>query len=246
HLPPPPFLLSSFPPSSLSSLPPLSSFSLFFFPLLFSFFSPSFSFSSFLPPFLLLLFPPPLLPFSFLPFFSLLPLPLSFSPFPSPFLSSSPFFLPFTFIHFIYTLYLILLKLNYLFFIISPNYLPYEYENESNQKYFELIENQQELNVELVQKQSFNPKPPGVDVSYMVTPYGIKLWAVKKNIIEGDQFYMHIQTASGEIPVDSQEITGDGTANAPYTYQWTQSSPWTNFTGQTYEVEFIFYGGVYG
>ncbi|KPA10834.1 outer membrane adhesin-like protein, partial [Candidatus Magnetomorum sp. HK-1] len=148
--------------------------------------------------------------------------------------------------HVIDTVDVILLKGNYRLVIIAPNYLPYEYENESNQKYFELIENQQELNVELVQKQSFNPKPPGVDVSYMVTPYGIKLWAVKKNIIEGDQFYMHIQTASGEIPVDSQEITGDGTANAPYTYQWTQSSPWTNFTGQTYEVEFIFYGGVYG
>ena len=120
------------------------------------------------------------------------------------------------------------------------------YSSAVTQKYFELLEDQHEIDIQLVQKLSFNPKPPGVDVSYMQTPDGIRIWAVKKNITDDDQFYMNIQTVSGEIPVDSDEISGNGTANDPYTYLWTQSAPWTNIAGRTYEIEFIFYGGVYG
>jgi len=137
-------------------------------------------------------------------------------------------------------------KSTYRLLIVAPNYLPYEYEKESNhQKYFECYDDQQ-LDITLTRKETFNPNPPGVDVSYMLNSNGIKLWAVKKNLASDDQFYVHIQTASGEIPVDRNEISGDGSSNAPYAYQWTSSDPWTTANGNTYSVEFLFYGGAYG
>ncbi|MBF0451444.1 MAG: tandem-95 repeat protein [Candidatus Magnetomorum sp.] len=137
-------------------------------------------------------------------------------------------------------------KGDYRLLIIAANYLPFEYERQENrQKYFECYEDQQ-LDITLTRKEAFNPHPPDVDLSYMLTPSGIKIWAVKKNMGGNDQFYMHIQTASGEIPVSRQDITGDGSSNAPYAYQWTPSDPWTSATGNTYEVEFLFYGGAYG
>jgi hypothetical protein len=137
-------------------------------------------------------------------------------------------------------------KSDYRLLIIAPNYLPYEYENQSNhQTYFGCYE-KRSLDITLTEKESFNPNPPGIDVSYMLMSGGFNLWVVKKNMDKDEQFYMHIQTASGEIPLDRQEMSGDGSSNSPYTYQWTPSAPWTNVNGNTYQVEFLFYGGAYG
>jgi len=132
-------------------------------------------------------------------------------------------------------------KGDYRLLIIAPNYKPYEYEHQQNQKYFSLNENLT-LPVSLEPHQAFDPHPAGVDISYMTTPNGIKIWAVKKNLDKDDQFYMHILTPSGEIPVDSENISGNGSSNAPYTYEWTSSVYWP----EDNEVTFIFYGGPYG
>jgi hypothetical protein len=136
-------------------------------------------------------------------------------------------------------------KGNYRMIVLAPGYRPYEYEKQENIKYFNL-DDDMDLSISLTSQEQFNPHPAGVDISYMMTPDGIKIWAVKKNLDRNDQFYMHIQTRSGEIPVDHTDISGDGSSNAPYSYYWTPSSPWTNYENGKYEVTLIFYGGAYG
>jgi len=136
-------------------------------------------------------------------------------------------------------------KGNYRLIMLAPNYRPYEYQQQEQQNYF-ILNDDLDLTVTLTPQQDFDPHPAGVDISYILTPDGIKIWAVKKNLDKKDQFYMHIQTQSGEIPVDHSETSGDGSSNAPYTYYWKTSSPWSNFENNTYEITFIFYGGAYG
>jgi hypothetical protein len=136
-------------------------------------------------------------------------------------------------------------KGNYRLILLAPDYRPYEYQKQEKVKYF-ILEDDLDLTVTLTPQETFNPHPAGVDISHMITPKGIKIWAVKKNLDADDQFYMHIQTRSGEIPVDYADISGDGSSNAPYTYDWTRSSPWTSYSNNTYEITFIFYGGAYG
>jgi len=136
-------------------------------------------------------------------------------------------------------------KGNYRLIVLAPNYRPYEYQKEENQKYF-ILDNDTQLPITLTPQADFNPHPAGADISYMTTPDGIKIWAVKKNLNKDDQFYMHIQSPSGEIPVNHAETSGDGSSNSPYFFYWTLSSPWTNSENNTYEIEFIFYGGPYG
>jgi len=136
-------------------------------------------------------------------------------------------------------------KGNYRLILLAPNYKPYEYQEKDKQKYF-ILDDDMDFSVTLTPQESFNPHPAGVDISYMITPNGIKIWAVKKNLDASDQFYMHIQTRSGEIPVDHADTSGDGSSNAPYTYYWTPSSPWSSYEYSRYEIKCIFYGGAYG
>jgi VCBS repeat-containing protein len=136
-------------------------------------------------------------------------------------------------------------KGNYRLILLAPDYRPYEYQKQEKHKYF-ILDEDIDLTVSLTPQQAFNPHPPGADISHMITPDGIKIWAVKKNMDADDQFYMHIQTRSGEIPVDHADISGDGSSNAPYSYDWTPSSPWTSYENNRYEITFIFYGGAYG
>jgi len=139
----------------------------------------------------------------------------------------------------------VLPKGNYRLIMLALNYKPYEYQQKDKQKFFHL-DDDIELDITLTPQESFDPHPAGVDISYMTTPNGIKIWAVKKNLDADDQFYMHIQTRSGEIPVSHKDTSGDGSSNAPYTYYWTPSSPWSNYENSKYEISFIFYGGAYG
>jgi len=134
---------------------------------------------------------------------------------------------------------------NYRLIILAPNYMPYEYQKKEKQKCF-ILDDDIDLSISLSPQEEFNPHPPGADISYMITPDGIKIWAVKKNLDRDDQFYMHIQTRSGEIPVDHEKTSGDGSSNAPYFYYWSPASNWTNYENGRYEITIIFYGGAYG
>ena len=136
-------------------------------------------------------------------------------------------------------------KGSYRLIVLAPNYSPYEYQKQEKQKYFTL-DDDIDLPITLTPMAEFNPHPAGADISYMITPDGIKLWAVKKNLDTDDQFYMHIQTRSAEIPVDYEDTSGDGSSNAPYTFYWTPSFPWTAYENNRYEITFIVYGGAYG
>jgi hypothetical protein len=136
-------------------------------------------------------------------------------------------------------------KGNYRLIVLAPNFIPYEYQKQEKQKYFTL-DDDLDLQITLTTQEAFNPHPASADISYMITPDGIKIWAVKKNLETDDQFYMHIQTRSGEIPVDYEDTSGNGSSNAPYTFYWTPSFPWTEYENSRYEITFIFYGGAYG
>ena len=151
----------------------------------------------------------------------------------------------------------------YRLIIIAKKYAPYEYkDSETQATIFQLIPSNPptdyHLNVLLEADDDFNPYPPTVDVSHIISDDpnslidGFLLWFVRRNYSPESPFSMSIETMTGEFFLPDSIYHAEAMVDGqPYVYTWSTSSGLytskelnpSNDNTYTYQVTFNFYAG---
>ncbi|MBF0449742.1 MAG: tandem-95 repeat protein [Candidatus Magnetomorum sp.] len=129
---------------------------------------------------------------------------------------------------------------NYRLIILSKDYLPFEYYEES--PYINLDQDRSLL-VTLTESPGFDPFKPTVDVSHKNHSQGFDLQVIQHN---ANSF---VWTVNGQ-PLSLSDYTGNGTSESPYQYLWQtgMANTWQDNTprigDKTVELQFNFYDGI--
>ncbi|MFC1505097.1 CFI-box-CTERM domain-containing protein [Thermodesulfobacteriota bacterium] len=128
----------------------------------------------------------------------------------------------------------------YRFSILADNYEPYEYCVAGDYEIF--LDEPLEIDATLTTAAGFKSNPPVVEVTHEATDTGFALSVVKENFT--DTFAMAINNVGAVNPAD---ISGAGTADNPYIYNWTTAvgpAGTVEPDGDiTFQVEFTFKDG---
>jgi len=139
---------------------------------------------------------------------------------------------------------------NYRLLLQGKGYLPYEYQDTSNDKTIITLDTNKTVSVSMIQASHYNPDSPQLDISHSNTNTGFQCKIVQTNFTENNSLNINIingQTKRSQR-LNQSRYSGAGTILDPLIYEWTPDDAWTHMRYETpekgditYDVVFQFY-----